>query len=610
MSAFTQCPACAAEYHDPADRRFHAQPNACPVCGPRCVLWDAEGNRIEQPDPVAGAVEALRRGRIVAVKGLGGFHLAVDAGDEEAVRRLRQRKRRDEKPFAVMARDVAAVRRFARLGEDEETLLLSRQRPIVLLEKEPAGAGALAPSVAPGNRFIGAMLPYTPLHHLLLSDDGLPALVLTSGNFCEEPIVTDNLAARQFLSSIADLFLTHDRGILVRNDDSVVCSFRSRIYFLRRSRGYAPVPVAAARPLPHALAVGGELKNVVAVSRDRRVFLSQHIGDLENAEVFSSFEETVEHLQRLFEVRPTVVAYDLHPDYLSTKYALSLGGEIRKTGVQHHHAHIASCLADNEAPGPVIGLSMDGTGYGPDGRIWGGEVLECDCRSFKRALHLRYVPLPGGGRAVREPWRMALSHLRDAFGAEAPRLGLPFLRGLDAGNVALVGSMMERRLNCPETSSLGRLFDAVAALSGLRTRSSYEGQAALELEMVAGPPDPASAYVFGLEEKVFDARPVIRRIAEEAGRDVGVETISARFHDGLVALFVSVCEYLREKRRLEAVALSGGVFQNVRLLAPLVDRLENRKFRVYTHRRVPCNDGGLALGQIAVACAGAWSPSD
>ncbi|MBP7864436.1 MAG: carbamoyltransferase HypF [Acidobacteria bacterium] len=604
MASFAQCPACAAEYHDPDDRRFHAQPNACPVCGPQCALYDNTGRFLPAGDPVEDAREHLAQGRIVAVKGLGGFHLAVNAADPDAVLRLRARKRRDEKPFAVMARDLDAVRRIARPTPEEETLLVSPQRPIVLLEKPgdgEEGQTRLAPAVAPGNRFLGVMLPYTPLHHLLLEGERFPALVMTSGNFSEEPILTGNLAAQRFLAPVADVFLTHDRDILVRNDDSVCRSYRGRVYFLRRSRGYAPVPIRTDSALPPLLAVGGELKNTVAVGRGPWVFLSQHIGDLENSEVFTSFEETASHLQDLFAVRPALVAHDLHPEYLSTKFALGLDDSVQKVGVQHHHAHIVSCLADNGVAGPVIGLSLDGTGYGTDGRIWGGEVLEAGLASFRRAFHFRYTAMPGGARAIREPWRMALSFLLDAAGGDLRDLPPTLSKAADEQGLELVARMVARRLNCPETSSLGRLFDAVAALAGIRARSTFEGQAAMELEMVAGPPNPADAYRFEREGGVIDPRPVVRRVLEDVRAGIGPERVSARFHDGLVDLFADLCEQLRAERGLGAVALSGGVFQNLRLLTGLHERLERLGFTVYTHRRVPCNDGGLALGQAVAA---------
>jgi len=598
MARFRMCPACEAEYRDPQDRRFHAQPNACWSCGPRSELQDNHGQFIPGEDPIARAALLLADGRIVAVKGLGGFHLAADARNEEAVRLLRQRKRRDEKPFALMATDLAAVRKQAALTAGEEVILRTPQRPIVLVERAPGGD--LAPSIAPGNRYLGFMLPYTPLHHLLLHESGLDCLVMTSGNFSEEPIITDNRTAVEILSGIADYFLLHNRDILIRNDDSICLAYRNRVFLQRRSRGFAPAPVRLAETGPSGLAVGAELKNAVALNRGEQVFLSQHIGDMENFEVFSSFEQTIRHLETLLDIHPLFLAHNQHPEYLSTKYALSRRTELPLFAVQHHHAHVASCLAENHRSQAVIGLALDGTGYGPDGRIWGGEVLTADLYAFTRRYHFENVLMPGGDRAIREPWRMAVSYLHHAFGAAFADIPLPFVRSLAGQNLELLLKMIDRRLNSPETSSLGRLFDGLAALSGLRQKVTFEGQAALEWQMCL---DEAAAgeYEIGFQDGRIEVAGLVRAVVDDllAGQPAG--TVSARFHRGLVTLLAGLCEQIRAESGLGTVALSGGVFQNRWLLEHLHQELEERRFEVLTHHLVPTNDGGIALGQLAVA---------
>jgi hydrogenase maturation protein HypF len=599
MAAFTMCPACEGEYFDPANRRFHAQPNACPVCGPRCELRDNQGNRVPGADPVLTAIERLREGAIVAVKGIGGFHLAVRSADEDAVQRLRKRKRRDEKPFALMARSLEEVRRIAAVGPGEEILLLAPQRPIVLVEKRPDAP--VAASISPRNRYFGVMLPYTPLHHLLLADPDLPCLVMTSGNFSEEPIITGNRRAMEVLAPIADFFLWHNRDILVRNDDSITRSFGRQVYFLRRSRGYAPAPVRLKKKYPPVLAVGAELKNTVALNSGNYAFVSQHIGDLENSEVFSSFETTAAHLQALYKIQPEVLAYDLHPEYLSTKYALSRQDELPLRGVQHHHAHVASCLAEHQVDETVIGISFDGTGYGLDGRIWGGEVLAAGLVEFERLCHFEYVPMPGGSRAIREPWRMAVSYLHLVFGPDWRNVNLPFLRDIEAGNLDLIGQIITRRINCPETSSCGRLFDGFAALSGLRLRNTFEGQAAMELEMSLDDTGVPPGYPFPRQDGQIRLSAAVRAAVEDvlAGRPASF--ISARLHRGLVETLADLCEEIRSGRGLQTVVLSGGVFQNLWLLEHLSGALQRRKFTVLTHHLIPCNDGGISLGQLVVA---------
>ncbi len=605
MAGFAMCERCAAEYRDPADRRFHAQPTCCPACGPRLRLLDPAGN-VRPGEPLATAAELLSQGQLVAVKGLGGYHLAADAADEKAVAELRARKHREDKPFAVLAADLTAVRRLCEVDEVAAGLLTSPGRPIVLLTRRP-GAD-IAAATAPGNRSLGVMLPYTPLHHLLLQATGRP-VVLTSGNCSDEPIVYRDDEALARLGGIVDAFLTHDRAIHIRTDDSVARVFRGRPMLIRRSRGYVPEPVSVAGGFSRAvLACGAELKNTFCLAKDCYAFVSHHIGDLENAETLRSFTEGIEHFRRLFDIDPQVVAHDLHPEYLSTKYALDLP-DVDLLGVQHHHAHIASCLADNggadnEAGGPVIGVAFDGTGYGPDGTIWGGEFLVADLATFERGGHLAPVPMPGGAAAIRQPWRMAAAYL-DAVCAPADRLDV-MRRNADRWDA--VSAMATKGINSPLTSSAGRLFDAVAAVLGVRDTINYEGQAAVELEQLADTTDTteSAAYHAGLEPGhpfCIKGTDLLEAVVEDLAAGTPRPVIAARFHHGVAALIEAGCLLLRERHGLTTVALSGGVFQNRLLLRAAVTRLEARGFRVLVHSRVPCNDGGISLGQAVIAAA-------
>ncbi|TRO81295.1 carbamoyltransferase HypF [Trichloromonas acetexigens] len=595
MVDFPLCPDCLEEYRDPTSRRFHAQPNACPVCGPRLALVDRDGQAIAG-DPLAEAVARLKRGGILAVKGLGGYHLAADADNGAAVAELRRRKARDEKPFALMIRDLAAARELAEFDETERRLLAGPERPIVLLRARPDHG--LSPLIAPRNRYLGLMLPYTPLHHLLLRD--FPALVMTSANLSDEPIAFEDGEARSRLGGIADAFLVHNRAIHTRADDSIARVMAGRPLMLRRSRGYVPravfLPVAQAS----VLAVGAELKNTVCLTQGDRAYLSQHIGDLKNLEVHESFVRTIKHLKKLFEVDPQIVAHDLHPDYDSSRYAETLPG-VRRIAVQHHHAHLASCMAEQGLTGEVLGLIFDGIGYGADGHIWGGEFLAGGYGGYRRLGHFHYVPMPGGDAATREPARMALSYLHQAFGAELPPL--PVVKAIPAGERTILLKMIERGINAPLTSSCGRLFDAVAALVGLRDKVSYEGQAALELEMAIEPDE--GEYPFDLEDGegglIFDPAPLVRALVGEILAGVAVGRVSARFHNSLALMMAAVARRLREATGLNRVVLSGGVFQNLYLVERGTRLLQAEGFEVFTHSLVPPNDGGLALGQAVVA---------
>ncbi|MGI5835697.1 MAG: carbamoyltransferase HypF [Chloroflexota bacterium] len=729
MGCFTMCPECEREYHDPSARRFHAQPNACPVCGPHAwlvVSKDAEAGgrgdgphpqplphgergdtqhstldsqnselRTQNPEPSSGprtqdsgltvqhssneggSYEAIRQARlllkqgaILAVKGLGGFHLACDATNEEAVAELRRRKRRSDKPFAIMALDADTVATFCHLSDDERQLLESPQRPIVLLRRKEGGT--IAPSVAPHNRFLGVMLPYTPLHYLLIGEgledvetrgqgdgphplplprrergdtqhstldsqnselrtqnpepssgrrtqdaglklDSAPStrhsgliLVMTSGNLSEEPIATGNREALERLDSLADAFLFHNRDIQIRCDDSVTRVFRGQESVSRRSRGYAPFPVRLGFELRDLLACGGELKNSFCITKGSYAFLSQHIGDLENAETLQSFAESVEHFRRLFRLEIEAVAHDLHPEYLSTRYAWELaGGEsnLPLVPVQHHHAHVAACMAENGVDGKVLGVSFDGTGYGDDGRLWGGEFLVCDYSGYHRAAHFKYVPLPGGEAAIKRPYRMATAYLMEAFGSEHLCTDLHPLRQMDSTELAVLARQVQRNVNSPLTSSVGRLFDAVSSLIGIRQVVNYEGQAAIELEMVTddGIEDGYEWTLLPGDPGIIDPAPIIRQIVDELRKGVTAERISARFHNTVAEIIDRTCLWLRKETDLWTVALSGGVFQNLFLLERTCRRLENSGFRVLIHHQVPTNDGGISLGQAVIA---------
>ena len=602
MSVFPMCSRCRAEYEDPLNRRFHAQPNACWDCGPQLELSNAHGRRESVENPVAEAAARLRAGDVVAVKGLGGFHLAVDATNREAVQRLRERKLRIEKPFAVMVPDLATAAQFCRFDAHERDLLLHPQRPIVLLPKR--APCPLVDGVAPFNQYLGIFLPYTPMHHLLFRESGLQALVMTSGNVSEEPIAIGNSEATARLGGFADWFLMHNREILLRCDDSVVRRAGGRTRQIRRSRGFVPTPVFLKEELPAALAVGGELKNTICVLNGREAFLSQHIGDLENVEAYNFFQEAIEHLQKILEIRPRIVGFDLHPDYFSTRWARALAG-MWAVGVQHHHAHIASCMAENHLEGRVMGIALDGTGYGTDGRIWGGEVLLSDYLGFERAAHFSYVPLPGGESAIHEPWRMALSFLHHTYGAGLLKLPIPFVHGIPEARIMTTIRMIERGVNSPLTSSCGRLFDAVAALIGLRHEVNYEAQAAIELEMCRDEAAAGNPYPFALIESdgtlQIDPSPVFCAIVEDLSRGTTPGAISQRFHDGLVDVFSQLLKILRTRASLNRICLSGGTFQNLYLSTCLQQRLTEEGFQVFTHSQVPAGDGGLSLGQAIVA---------
>ena len=603
MAPFTLCAECREEYENPFNRRFHAQPNACPACGPHLTLLDARGQPLASADPIQDAVRHIQSGKIVAVKGIGGFHLAVDATSEAAVRRLRERKRREEKPLATMAPSLDRIRQFCQVGPEEARLLGGPEKPIVLLDKLGLAPSPIAPAVAPGQATLGVMLPYAPLHALLL--DSLYAVVLTSGNRSEEPIAYRNEEALERLEGIADVFLVHDRDIHRRADDSVARVIQGRPQILRRARGYAPRPIRLPQESPHLLAVGGQLKNAICLTRGREAFLSPHIGDLDDPEAYRSFEETVDHLTRTLEIQPAAVAHDLHPDYLSTSWALEKSG-LPAVAVQHHHAHVAAVLAEHGLAGPVVGIALDGTGYGADGEIWGGEILVADLGGFTRAAHLPYVPLLGGELAVRENWRMGLAWLHRLFGRDLFNLPLPFLSAIDRRRASLLLDALESGIPWPRTSSCGRLFDAIAALSGLRLRMSFEGQAPMELEGAAESWGKASIEPYPVSLNSSTEIPVdgiVRLAVEEVAGGASPGEVAARFHARLATVLAAKAATIAREQELRQVALGGGCFQNRILLTRVCEALRAESFEVLLPEEVPAGDGGIALGQAAVAAA-------
>jgi hydrogenase maturation protein HypF len=624
MAPFAMCPDCKAEYENPADRRYHAQPTACPACGPQVWIGaqradpvraqSAASVRAQRAAPIQTARRLLREGRIVAIRGMGGFHLACDAANAAAVRELRRRKRRSAKPFAVMVRGPAEAEAYCELDDAERGLLTGREKPIVILRRRPDCP--VAQEAAPGNGTLGVMLPYSPLHLLLLhpgdpvldAEPAPAALVMTSGNLSEEPIAIGNDEALARLGPLADAFLLHDREIIQRCDDSVVRVFavgvrRAEPIPLRRSRGYAPAPISLPHDSPPLLAVGGELKNAFCLARGRYAFLSPHIGDMENAETLAAFEEGVERYQRLFHTEPRIIAHDLHPGYLGTRWACENAGGRKRIGIQHHHAHAAACMADNGLTGEskVIALAFDGTGYGTDGAIWGAEILVADYRGYERALHLEYLPLPGGDAAIRKPWRTAVG-FASALGLEID--DLPFLRARDAKDVEIVRAQAGRGLNAPPVSSLGRLFDCVAALCGVCSEVDYEAQGAIELEELSrGRIGAEGEYPFEIDGENIRVRELLAAVIRDARAGASAGCIGARFHNTVRSIAVRSAAAVREDRGIRAVVLSGGVWQNALLLELAAGSLREAGFEVYTHRRVPPNDGGLSLGQAAVAAA-------
>jgi hydrogenase maturation protein HypF len=601
MNKFTMCPECQAEYDDPMNRRFHAQPNACPVCGPNLQLLDNDGVQIETSDALKTACDLLKEGKILAVKGLGGFLLACDATNCTAVNSLRARKKRPSKPFAVMIADTAEAEKHCNVTSEERKMLESAACPIVLLEWAKHTSD-ISDTVAPNLKYLGVMLPYTPLYYIMLSMTERP-LVMTSGNLSEEPIAAENDEALSSLKGIADFFLMHNRDIYARYDDSVFMVEDNTAIPVRRARGYAPYPISLPFKSKQVLACGAEEKNTFCLTKDEYAFVSQHIGDMDNAETFEHLTGTIELYKKLFHIEPEIIAYDMHPDYVSTRYALQKGEAegLKLVPVQHHHGHIVSCMTENNIQSTVIGVAFDGTGYGPDNTIWGGEFLIADRRRFERAGHLEYVPLPGGTAAIKKPYRMALSYLHILLG-EAPT-GLPM--EYPKNEYDTIKQQINRGINSPLTSSAGRLFDAVAALAGLRGEIDYEAQAAIEMEMAAeGNINKIAPYPFSIVQngiKIVKLGELISAIVADIVNKVPVSAISLKFHRTVAEIISRTCAQIADDSKLNTVALSGGVFQNRLVLKMTTALLHEQGFDVLTHRLAPCNDGGISLGQAVVA---------
>jgi len=627
MRSFQMCPQCQAEYDNPLDRRFHAQPNACPKCGPQIKLVDNQDNLITGLNPVAAASKLLKEGKIVAIKGLGGFLLACDATNDIAVKTLRQKKKRSSKPFAIMVSDIDEAKKYCYVSPEEENLLISPQSPIVIMRWREDSS--VSREVAPNLRFLGVMLPYTPLHHILLRDTSLP-LVMTSGNLSEEPIARDDDEALRRLSGIADYFLIHNRDIYSRYDDSVAIVERGISQLIRRARSYAPYPIRLSFETRQVLGCGAEEKSTFCLTKDKYAFLSQHIGDMENMETLEHFDSTISLYKRLFHLEPELIAHDLHPDYLATKYARELGESgIKLVPVQHHHAHIASCMADNGLAPPVIGVAFDGTGLGADGRIWGGEFLVADYRDYKRVGHLEYLPLPGGDAAVKRPRRTAVGYILTLLGENTLNAVIATLNEVKGkqSQLASIGQVseveievtkrqIERKINSPLTSSMGRLFDAISALLGIRGEIDYEAQAAVELEMaahsfiiargldeaIAGNNERYPYRIVAVEGiRIVHLKDLLSAVIEDLRQGVSKGRISVRFHNTVAQMVNEMCHLIADESGVRQVALSGGVFQNRLLLKKTGSLLESSGFQVFTHRQVPCNDGGISLGQAVIA---------
>ncbi|MFC1932881.1 carbamoyltransferase HypF [Chloroflexota bacterium] len=606
MRRFQMCSECQREYDDPLNRRFHAQPNACPKCGPTLELLEANGNPVAVDDAITTTSQLLHEGKIVAIKGLGGFLLACDATSETAINLLRRRKMRPFKPLAIMVSSVEEAKKHCYVNNEEEKLLTSPYSPIVLMKWK--AESTVSSAVAPNLKYLGVMLPYTPLHHILLRETGLP-LVMTSGNLSEEPIAKDNDEAVRRLSGIVDYFLIHNRDIYARYDDSVTMVERGVPQLIRRARGYAPYPIHLGFSSQQILGCGAELKNTFCLTRDAYVFLSQHIGDMENLETMGHFESTIALYKKLFRIEPSIIAHDLHSDYLATKYAKALASEsanIRLVPVQHHHAHIVSCMVDNGLESPVIGVALDGTGYGTDGNIWGGEFMVVDYQGFTRMGHLEYLPLPGGDLATRKPYRTAIGYILSLLGETTIKQDLHFLEQVDRVEIDIIRKQIENEINSPLTSSCGRLFDAVSALIGVRGEVEYEAQAAIELEMLAyDEMDETSCYPFSITEQdglsLIKLESLFSAIIHDLQGGTTQARIATKFHNTIARMAVELCQVISGKTGITQVVLSGGVFQNRLLLRKAVSLLESDGFKVFTHRQVPTNDGGISLGQAVIA---------
>ncbi len=615
MKNFVMCESCLTEYETPENRRFHAQPNACFSCGPEIILSDNKniniirGNNKKDLFRIFQKInEIIRAGKILAIKGIGGFHLACNALDNTAVKNLRTRKIREDKPFAVMFPSIDMVKQYCVTKKEENKLLESYPRPIVLLKKK--NNCKIANSVAPHNKFLGSILPYTPIHYILFYFIDFP-LVMTSGNISDEPIAFKNSAAKNRLANIADFFLIHNREIHIRNDDSVFRIWKNTPYPLRRSRGYVPNSIILKNKIKFSiLACGSEQKNTFGLAKNKQVYISHHIGDLENFETLKAFEQGIDHFKNIFDIEPEIIAYDLHPEYLSTKYALSYaeknpnGAKIKKIGIQHHHAHAVSCMAENKINEPVIAIILDGTGFGTDSTIWGGEILISEYSGFKRMAHFANVKMPGAKAAVKNPWQMAISYLYEIFGKDLINPEHPFMQSIEPDSLELIIQIIENQINTPITSSCGRLFDAVAAIAGVRNSVNYEGQAAIEFEQYISD-NSKTAYNFEIENngdmQIISWKKMFRQLVSDVKNNISKSQIAGKFHNGLVNILYETVKKISHKTGIKKVVLSGGVFMNLYLLNNLDFILEKNRFKVYTHKSLPTNDGGIALGQIVIA---------
>jgi hydrogenase maturation protein HypF len=602
MKDFSMCEKCSAEYSDIENRRYHAQPNACPVCGPQVSLFQKE-RRITTNNPFTEVQRRLQAGKIGAIKGLGGFHLTCDAKNDSAVSRLREIKLRDQKPFAVMAKNIDSIKSFCHVSKDAENILKSKERPILLLKKK--ANDYLSGSIAPGNSFIGAMLPYTPLHYLLFKDVNF-VLIMTSANFSDEPIIYQNQEAFQKLADKVDFLLVHNRPIYNRCDDSVIKYSPYQPIFIRRSRGYAPYPLIIPKKMRQVFAAGPEDKNTVCFTRDKYAFPSQHLGDLKNKESYEAYQEAVDRIIHVFQFNPELIVCDLHPDYLSTVYAENMSQEkkLPLLKVQHHHAHIASCMAENNLDEEVIGVALDGSGLGEDGNIWGGEFLLSNLKDYKRVGHLKYKAMPGGEQVIHQPWRMAFSYLYSYFGEDILKQNLPIIKRNKMKKLNLLRQMIDRNINSPITSSCGRLFDAVASLIGLRDEVDFEGQAAMELESICQLKYKGN-YSYNIIQKaesefIIDTENMFYQIIDDLKNNKDREEIATKFHNTLADITVSMCVKIREKYKINKVVMSGGVFQNSFLLTQTIKRMKKQNFALFLHKKMPPNDACISLGQAVI----------
>jgi hydrogenase maturation protein HypF len=594
MEKFKMCPHCSEEYENPRDRRFHAEPSACATCGPRVYLTDRCGNEIATENPIEEVKNLIKSGKIIGIKGLGGLHIACDGKNKEVINRLRERKSRPSKPFALMMKDIDNVKQYCSVNEIEENTLKGIKRPILLLD---VINNILPLNVAPDNNRLGVMLPYTPLHHLLF-DDSIEVLVMTSANVSGLPIVYKNEEALEKLNNVVDYFLLNDRDIHVPVDDSVARVILGEERIIRRSRGYAPIPVII-EGIKETLAYGSHLKNTFCISKEQFAFMSQHMGDMDNLEAYKNYEYNVEHFKNLYNIKPELIAYDMHPDLLLSNFARKDEG--KKIPVQHHHAHIVSCMIENKVNEKVIGIAFDGTGFGTDSKIWGGEFLVCDYKDFKRAGHLNYVKMAGGDSAVKQPWRMALGYLFKTYGDE---VNTNIFTSISEKSIKTIFAMLKNNINSIENSSMGRFFDAVAALIGIKMNVTFEGEAAIHLETISHT-NENGVYKFDIYTKdetyVVNTDNIIKNIIEDIEKSIDKSIIAKRFHNTVVAFSLEMCKLIRDKYGINSTALSGGVFQNEILLKGLHKRLIENGFKVYTHKDIPCNDGGISIGQLVIA---------